>query len=137
MTILSTSSSIFFLLKILLYVVCNINDIYSVYREIYNFETSLQKKTIRMDCLLLLDKAEVPEGLDDISSHIVRINSMVMKKLSGVQSSESIEAIALMKIPTSFLNIDGNQKEADCRSWFPSMHRILVLDGIQVIFALI
>lgn len=103
-------------------------------REIYNFNRSLQERTVRMDCLLLLDKVEVPEGLDNISTHTVRVSSVVMKKLSGVQSSESIEAIALMKIPTSFFSIDVNQKEADCRSWFPSIHRILVLDGIQVNF---
>lgn len=71
-------------------------------REIYNFNRSLQERTVRMDCLLLLDKVEVPEGLDNISTHTVRVSSVVMKKLSGVQSSESIEAIALMKIPTSF-----------------------------------
>lgn len=100
-------------------------------REIYNFDGSLQERTVRMDCLLLLDKVEVPEGLDNISTHTVRVSSMVMKKLSGVKSSESIEAIALMKIPASFFSIDVNQKEADCRSWFPSIHRILVLDGIQ------
>ncbi|KAK9231458.1 hypothetical protein WN943_021693 [Citrus x changshan-huyou] len=99
--------------------------------EIYNFNRSLQERTVRMDCLLLLDKVEVPEGLDNISTHTVRVSSVVMKKLSGVQSSESIEAIALMKIPTSVFSIDVNQKEADCRSWFPSIHRILVLDGIQ------
>lgn len=89
-----------------------------------------------MDCLLLLDKVEIPEELDGISTRTVRVSSGVMKKLSGVQSSESIEAIALMKLPTSFISIDVNQKEADCQSWFPSTHRILVLDGIQVTLTL-
>ncbi|KAK0603591.1 hypothetical protein LWI29_006528 [Acer saccharum] len=100
-------------------------------REIYKFERSLQERTVRIDCLLLLDKAEVPEGLDDISNFTLRISPMVMKKLSGLQSIESIEAIALMKIPATFFNINVNQKDTDCRSWFPSPHRILVLDGIQ------
>ncbi|XP_016678515.1 uncharacterized tRNA/rRNA methyltransferase YsgA isoform X2 [Gossypium hirsutum] len=57
--------------------------------------------------------------------------SMVMKKLSGVQSAESIEAIAMMRFPTSFLNLTVDQNKSDSQSWFPSMHRILVLDGIQ------
>lgn len=89
-----------------------------------------------MDYLLLLDKVGIPEGLDDIPSRTVRVSSVVMKKLSGVQSSESIEAVAIMKLPTSFFSIDGNQKEADCQSWFPSTHRILVLDGIQATLTL-
>ena len=90
-----------------------------------------------MDCLLLLDKAEVPEGIDDLSVRIVRVSSMVMRKLSGVQSTESIEAIALMSIPTSFFNVVDGQEKADCQRWFASPHRILVLDGIQVIITLI
>ncbi|KAJ0097085.1 hypothetical protein Patl1_28353 [Pistacia atlantica] len=100
-----------------------------MYREIY--ERSLQDKSFRMDCLLLLDKVKIPEELEDISARTVRVSSVVMKKLSGVQSSESIEAIALMKLPTSFISIEVNQKETNCQSWFPSSHRILVLDGIQ------
>ena len=90
-----------------------------------------------MDCLLLLDKAKVPEEMDDLSVRIVRVSSMVMRKLSGVQSTESIEAIALMSIPTSFFNVVDDQEKADCQRWFASPHRILVLDGIQVIITLI
>lgn len=108
-----------------------------VCREIYRFQESSRDKTVGMDCLLLLDKAEVPEGIDDLSVRIVRVSSMVMRKLSGVQSTESIEAIALMSIPTSFFNVVDGQEKADCQRWFPSPHRILVLDGIQVIITLI
>ncbi|XWS29608.1 hypothetical protein CRYUN_Cryun24cG0043700 [Craigia yunnanensis] len=99
-------------------------------REIYRYEAASQEKTV-MDCLLLLDKAEIPEELDTYSVHIVRISSMVMKKLSGVQSAESIEAVALMRFPTSFINLDVDQDKSDCQRWFPSTRRILVLDGIQ------
>lgn len=101
-------------------------------REIYRFERLLNEKSSRIDCLLLLDDVEVPCWLDDISIHTLRINSTVMKKLSGLQSIESIEAIALMSIPATFHNVGVNQKYVDCRNWFPSPHRILVLDGIQV-----
>ncbi|KAK5785177.1 tRNA/rRNA methyltransferase [Gossypium arboreum] len=99
-------------------------------REIYRYKESSQEKTV-IDCLLLLENAEIPEGLDTHSCHVVRIGSMVMKKLSGVQSAESIEAIALMRFPTSFLNLTVDQNKSDSQSWFPSTHRILVLDGIQ------
>lgn len=93
-----------------------------------------QEQSSRIICLLLLDEVEVPEVLDDISIRIVRVSSMVMKKVSGVQSNESIEAIALMRIPTSFHNVNDGQEEPDCENWFPSPHRVLVLEGIQVNF---
>lgn len=83
-----------------------------------------------MDCLILPDKAEIPNGLDGSTDSIVRVSSIVMRKLSGLQSTDSVDAIALMKFPASFLNLDDNQKH--CRKWFSSAHRILVLDGIQV-----
>lgn len=90
-----------------------------------------------MDCLLILDKAEIPEGLDVFSVRLVRVSSMVMKKLSGLQSTESVEAIALMRIPTSFFSVNDDTYEKDCRRWFQSPHRILVLDRIQVILIVI
>lgn len=93
----------------------------------------MKELTAMLDCLLLLDKAEIPDDLGDLPSRIVRISPMVMKKLSGLQSIESIEAIALMKIPSTFCNLDEKWQDADCHGWFPSQHRILVLDGIQVI----
>ncbi|GMP32593.1 hypothetical protein CsSME_00006277 [Camellia sinensis var. sinensis] len=105
-------------------------------REIYRFQESKQERPTTIDCLLVLDKARIPDGLDDRCIRIVRVSSMVMKKLSGLQSTESVEAIALMKIPYTFHNLDDNWQEADCHGWFPSPHRILVLDGIQVIVLL-
>ncbi|KAK2978745.1 hypothetical protein RJ640_003904 [Escallonia rubra] len=95
------------------------------------FQESLQASSSAIDCLLVLDKAEVLEEFDDYPVRVVRVSSPVMKKLSGVQSTESIDAIALMRIPPTFLVIDDNQQEEDCRRWFPSPHRVLVLDGIQ------
>ncbi|EXC31699.1 putative tRNA/rRNA methyltransferase YsgA [Morus notabilis] len=84
-----------------------------------------------MDCLLVLDKAEIPEEIEGFPSRIVRVSSAVIKKLSGLQSTESTEAIGLMRIPSSFFNLVGSQQVADCERWFPVAHRILVLDGIQ------
>ncbi|XP_077220383.1 tRNA/rRNA methyltransferase (SpoU) family protein [Tasmannia lanceolata] len=99
--------------------------------EISRFLKFKEEGPTILDCLLLLDGAEVPGGLYDASIRIVRVSSIVMKKLSGVQSIDSIEAIALMRIPSSFCNVDDNQEIENCQSWFPSPHRILVLDGIQ------
>lgn len=97
----------------------------------------MQEKTVRLVCLLVLDKAEIPEEIDGSSVRIVRVSSIVMNKLSGVQSTESIEAIALMRIPTSFFNLNDDKREAYSERCFPTTHRILVLDGIQVILSLI
>lgn len=104
-------------------------------REIYRFQETLQEKTIRLICLLVLDKDEIPEEIDVCSVHIVHVSPIVMKKLSGLQSTESIEAIALMRIPTTYLNLSSDKEEAYSDRWFPCPHRILVLDGIQVILS--
>lgn len=100
-------------------------------REIYKFHDSMEERPGTVDCLLLLDKAEIPKGLDALPIRTVCVNSMVMKKLSGLQSTDSTDAISVMKIPSTFHNLGDNWQEADCRRWFPSPHRILVLDGIQ------
>lgn len=82
--------------------------------------------------MLLLDGAEFPEWLED-TVRVVRVNSLLMKKISGMQSVDSTEATALMRIPASFLNLNAEENdEAECHSWFGSTHRLLVLDGIQV-----
>lgn len=101
-------------------------------REIYRFRESNQDETVRLDCLIIPDKSEIPNGLDKSTATIVRVSSVVMRKLSALQSADSVDVIALLKIPSSFFNVDGDQNKADCRKWFPSAHRILVLDGIQV-----
>lgn len=99
-------------------------------REIHRSQESLQERTVELEYLLLLDEAEVSQVLDDKSSaRVVRVSSVVMKKLSQLQSTESVDAIALMKFPTTYFVVDNHQ---DCsRKWFPSPHRILVLEGIQ------
>lgn len=100
-------------------------------REITNFQELVEGKPTTVDCLLVLDGVEVPKGLSYSSMRIVRVSSTVMKKVSGVQSIDSIEAIALMRIPTSFCNLNDNQREANVHDLFPSPRRVLVLDGIQ------
>lgn len=96
----------------------------------------MQEKPTTIDCLLLHEKASVPEELVESGVHVVRVNSIVMKKLSGLQSTESIDVVSLVKIPSTFHSLENNQHE-DFSKWFPSAYRILVLDGIQVISPLI
>lgn len=86
-----------------------------------------------VDCLLLLDGAEIPREICDPSTSVVHVSPIVMKKVSGMQSIDSVEAIALMKIPARFLELNGDQEEMIYQNWFPSPKRILVLDAIQVV----
>ncbi|WOG84466.1 hypothetical protein DCAR_0103649 [Daucus carota subsp. sativus] len=100
-------------------------------REICLFQKSLQERPTAIDCVLILDKADVSVELEDYGTRIIRVSSTVMRKLSGMQSTESIEAIALMRIPSTFHSADENLNVENFLSWFPSPHRVLVLDGIQ------
>ncbi|XP_060185331.1 uncharacterized protein LOC132614801 [Lycium barbarum] len=100
-------------------------------REIYSFQERVQERPITLDCLLVLDEAHIPEDLNLQLVRLVRISSAVMKKLSGLQSIDSIEMIALMKIPSTFHSVDDEFLEEDCIRWFQNAHRVLVLDGIQ------
>ncbi|KAJ6840040.1 spoU rRNA Methylase family protein [Iris pallida] len=84
-----------------------------------------------VDCLLLLDGTEIPEVFNDSYSSVVHVSPNVMKKLSGMQSVESTEGIAILRLPSSFYDMNVNQEEGVYGNWFPSPHRILVLDGIQ------
>ncbi|KAK8942459.1 hypothetical protein KSP39_PZI008810 [Platanthera zijinensis] len=84
-----------------------------------------------IECLLLLDGMEIPEMLNLPSISIVHVSPHVIKKLSGVQSVDSTEAVALIKIPRSFYDMLGEHKEEIYPSWFPLPNRLLVLDGIQ------
>lgn len=86
---------------------------------------------------VLLGELGINGGSGESSSEgtrVVRVSSMVMKKLTGLQSTDSTEAVAVMKIPSSFHDVGGRPREAaGCSSWFSSPpRRLLVLDGIQV-----
>lgn len=39
----------------------------------------MEERPGTVDCLLLLDKAEIPEGLDGLPIRTVRVNSMVRR----------------------------------------------------------
>lgn len=100
-------------------------------REITRFQDGIEEGPSIFQCLLLLDGAEVPQEFIDSSVRVVHVSSMVMRKLSGVQSKDAIQAVALLHIPNSFCLVDENHEEENFQSWFSCPHRILVLDGIQ------
>ncbi|KAG8062138.1 hypothetical protein GUJ93_ZPchr0003g17799 [Zizania palustris] len=80
---------------------------------------------------LLLDGVELPDELCEFSGNVVYVSAAVMKKVSGMQSVDSTEAIAIMHMPTYFCDRDDDQSDAVLDGLFRSAKRILVLDGIQ------
>ncbi|RAL43922.1 hypothetical protein DM860_014058 [Cuscuta australis] len=100
-------------------------------REICRFQEKVLGRHIKIECLLVLDDTQIAEEIAFCSARVVCVNSTVMKKLSGVQSIDSIRMIALFRIPSSFCNVGDDCRKEDCSTWFPFAHRILVLDGIQ------
>ncbi|XP_071913832.1 uncharacterized protein [Coffea arabica] len=100
-------------------------------RELYRFQNKIEDGLAAIECLLVLDNTNVPEYLNNQSIRHVNVSSLVMKKLSGLQSTDSIDMVALIRIPSTFQSIGSYLKEEDCHKWFPSPYRILVLDGVQ------
>ncbi|CAM0875411.1 unnamed protein product [Alopecurus aequalis] len=84
-----------------------------------------------IDCMLLLDGVEVPEELNELSGDVVYVSATVMKKISGMRSVDSTEAIAVMHMPKHFCDLSGDEEGAGLDGLFQSPKRILVLDGIQ------
>ncbi|KAI5669730.1 hypothetical protein M9H77_19583 [Catharanthus roseus] len=100
-------------------------------RELYQFQGKMQDGKTKIECLLMLENADIPEDLNNLYIRRVCVSSMVMKKLSGLQSTDCLDMVALVRMPSTFRNVVDNLQEEDCRAWFPFPHRILVLDGIQ------
>ncbi|KAL2498964.1 tRNA/rRNA methyltransferase (SpoU) family protein [Abeliophyllum distichum] len=99
-------------------------------REIYSFQETLQDRPT-VECLLVLDKHDVPQDIDGRAIHVIHVSSAVMRKLSGVQSIDSVEVVALMRIPSTFHVVSNSLNDEDRCRLFPFPHRILILDGIQ------
>ncbi|KAL6893663.1 hypothetical protein ACP4OV_007761 [Aristida adscensionis] len=93
--------------------------------EVCRFEFST------IEYLLLLDGVEAPEELQEVSGDVVYVSAAVMKKVSGMQSVDSTEAIAVMHMPKHFRDLGSHEDGADLDGLFDSPSRILVLDGIQ------
>nr|ACG42486.1 spoU rRNA Methylase family protein [Zea mays] len=84
-----------------------------------------------IDYLLLLDGVEAPEALREFSGDILYVSAAVMKKVSGMQSVDSTEAVAVMHMPNLFRDLGSHQDGDALDGLFSYPKRILVLDGIQ------
>lgn len=102
-------------------------------REIHDYHNSEDNRTSAIDCLLVLDESQIPGELVRSATRVMRVSSSIMEKLSGVETSESTEAVAVMRMPITFIDVNDDKHSLNCRRWFPLSHRILVLDAIQVI----
>lgn len=108
--------------------------------EIVRFQASQEETHTSVECILLLDGSELPRELFDFPVRAVHVSSAVMRKLAGLQSVDSTVAVALLRFPTTFHCIDDDdddERAPDCEHWFPSPHRLLALDGIQVFSSII
>ncbi|KAK6125866.1 hypothetical protein DH2020_040392 [Rehmannia glutinosa] len=99
-------------------------------REIYSFHKAASDRPT-IECLFVLDNCCIPEEINVNDVRVVHVNSEVIRKVSGVQSVDSVEVIALVRIPSTFHIVSNSLHEEDCRSLFSFPHRILVLDRIQ------
>ncbi|EPS65974.1 hypothetical protein M569_08804, partial [Genlisea aurea] len=99
-------------------------------REILDFRGRLIDRP-KVECLFMLENCSIPEGIEHEEIRVVKVNSEVIRKLSGVQSVDSVRVIALLRIPSSFHALSTGLDYEDCRALFPLAHRILVLEGIQ------
>ncbi|KAL8472254.1 hypothetical protein ACS0TY_028837 [Phlomoides rotata] len=99
-------------------------------REIYSFHKAVSEKPI-IQCLFVLDNCCIPEEINDEAIHVVQVNLEVIRKISGVQSVDCVEVIALVRIPSTFQILSSSLRDEDCRTLFSFPHRLLVLDGIQ------
>lgn len=102
-------------------------------REICSFHKAVSDRLI-IECLFVLDNYIIPEELEDNAVHIVHVNSEVMKKLSGINSIDSVGVIALVRIPSTFHIASSNLQDKGFLTLLSYPRRILVLDGIQVCF---
>ncbi|XP_051127127.1 uncharacterized protein LOC127248693 [Andrographis paniculata] len=99
-------------------------------REIASFDKA-QSQRPTIDCLFVLENSQIPEEITKNAARVVHVSSEVISKISGVLSTDSVEVIALLKIPSTFCDIGNSLDQKDFRRLFPFPHRILVLDGIQ------
>lgn len=100
-------------------------------REVCSSQRTFTYEPAMIECLILLDNVTVPKDLGNYHTRRVHVSPVVMKKLSGLQSVESVDMAAVLRIPCTFQNIGENLLEENYLQIFPLAQRILVLEGIQ------
>lgn len=85
-----------------------------------------------IDCLLVPQNSKVTEGIGEFAKRVVRVTAPVMRKLSGLDSAEGVEAVGIMSLPPSFCSLERTADSlVALSSWCPRPKRLLVLDAIQ------
>ncbi|GER26206.1 tRNA/rRNA methyltransferase family protein [Striga asiatica] len=102
----------------------------TIIREIFRFHKAVPNGPI-IDCLFVLDNFCIPEEMDVDSVRVILVNSEVIRKVSGVQCVDAVEAFALVRTPSTYHVVANSLHEEDWHSLFSSPHRVLVLDRIQ------
>jgi RNA methyltransferase, TrmH family len=103
------------------------------FREICKFQREENRSFYIVEQLLVLEGTSIPKELKNICVTVVHVTANVLKKISGMQSVDSTEVIAIMKMPKNFCDLDINGSDAVFHSLLPSPSRLLVFDGIQVL----
>ncbi|KAF3333022.1 rRNA methyltransferase 3B [Carex littledalei] len=99
--------------------------------EICKFQREENQSFYIIEQLLVLEGTSIPVELYNISVNVVHVSANVLKKISGMQSIDSTEVIAIMKMPRTFCDLEMNGSDTMFHSLLPSPSRLLVLDGIQ------
>ncbi|GBG81186.1 hypothetical protein CBR_g31860 [Chara braunii] len=86
---------------------------------------------VEIEVLMLLEGLPMPEDMP--ARQTVYVTPSVMRKLSGVESAEGVEMVAILRKPASFTafgpaTISSFDK---AERWCPSANRLLALDGVQ------
>ncbi|KAI4325865.1 hypothetical protein MLD38_031229 [Melastoma candidum] len=84
-----------------------------------------------IDCLLVREENQVPAEFASSATCVIHVSPLVMEKISGVETSDSTEMVAVMRMPSTFVDLNNDGCILDCERLFPSPRRILVLDAIQ------
>lgn len=80
--------------------------------------------------LLVLELTNPRSDLSSWSERIVYVSEPVMRKVAGVDSTEGLQGVGVLALPSSFCNLDSTG-DIQAGNWVSSPRRVLVLDGIQ------
>jgi len=101
-------------------------------REICDILTRENPSSLKpIKVLLVLELTNPRSDLSSWAERIVFVSEPVMRKVAGVDSTEGLQGVGLLNLPSSFCNLDGTGN-IQAGNWVSSPRRVLVLDGIQV-----
>lgn len=98
--------------------------------ELITKENSEVRKPLKV--LLVLEDTRPQSNLRSWAERVIFVTEPVMKKVAGVDSTQGLQGVGVLALPTSFCNLEANE---DLKTyWLSSPRRVLVLDGIQVTY---